>query len=112
MKQELKEIEDRILYKLSTSEEPVDDIEFIMTLESSKVKSDDIKQKVQASEMTQQDIDNTRALFVPVANRGQILFFCLSDLSNIDPMYQYSLEWFISIFINSMVDTEKTSSQR
>lgn len=44
MKQELKEIEDRILYKLSTSEgSPVDDIEFIITLEASKVKSEDIK---------------------------------------------------------------------
>lgn len=44
MKQELKEIEDRILYKLSVSEgSPVDDIEFIITLEASKVKSEDIK---------------------------------------------------------------------
>lgn len=44
MKGELKEIEDRILYKLSTSEGYiVDDIEFIITLESSKVKSEDIK---------------------------------------------------------------------
>lgn len=44
MKQELKEIQDRILYKLSVSEgSPVDDIEFIITLEASKVKSEDIK---------------------------------------------------------------------
>lgn len=44
MKQELKEIQDRILHKLSVSEgSPVDDLEFIITLEASKVKSDDIK---------------------------------------------------------------------
>lgn len=44
MKQELKEIQDRILYKLSTSEgSPLDDLDFIITLEASKVKSDDIK---------------------------------------------------------------------
>ncbi|KAL3266451.1 hypothetical protein HHI36_010623 [Cryptolaemus montrouzieri] len=44
MKAELKEIEDRILYKLSTSEgSPLDDLDFIITLEASKVKSEDIK---------------------------------------------------------------------
>lgn len=44
MKQELVEIEDRILYKLSTSEgSPVDDIDLIQTLEASKLKSEEIK---------------------------------------------------------------------
>ncbi|KAJ8971587.1 hypothetical protein NQ317_002870 [Molorchus minor] len=108
MKHELKEIQDRILLKLSTSEgSPLDDLDFIITLEASKVKSEDIKNKVEAAEITQIDIDNTRALYIPVANRAQILFFCLADLSNMDPMYQYSLEWFISIFISSMSETEK-----
>lgn len=129
MKAELKEIEDRILYKLSISEgSPLDDLDFIITLEASKVKSEDIKvgwaecyfemvltfhsylqNKVESAEITQIDIDNTRALYIPVANRAQILFFCLADLSNVDPMYQYSLEWFISIFMNSMSVTEKSS---
>ena len=44
MKQELKEIEDKILHKLSASEgNPVDDVELIKTLEQSKVKSQEIK---------------------------------------------------------------------
>lgn len=47
MKHELKEIEDRILLKLSTSEgSPLDDLDFIITLEASKVKSEDIKVKL------------------------------------------------------------------
>ncbi|KAG5864490.1 hypothetical protein JTB14_015421 [Gonioctena quinquepunctata] len=109
MKHELKEIQDRILLKLSTSEiSPLDDLDFIITLEASKVKSEDIKNKVESAEITQIDIDNTRSLYIPVANRAQILFFCLADLSNVDPMYQYSLEWFISIFVSSMAETEKS----
>lgn len=68
-----------------------------------------LQNKVESAEITQIDIDNTRALYIPVANRAQILFFCLADLSNVDPMYQYSLEWFISIFMNSMSVTEKSS---
>ncbi|ENN79658.1 hypothetical protein YQE_03893, partial [Dendroctonus ponderosae] len=87
---------------------PLDDLDFIITLEASKVKSEDIKNKVETAEITQIDIDNTRALYIPVANRAQILFFCLADLSNVDPMYQYSLEWFINIFISTMAKTEKS----
>ncbi|XP_068082965.1 dynein axonemal heavy chain 1 [Anabrus simplex] len=109
MKRELKEIEDLILQRLSASEgSPVDDIELINTLEASKIKSEEIKVKVADAEKTQIDIDATRAEYIPVANRGQILFFCLVDLANIDPMYQYSLEWFTRIFVYSMANTEKT----
>lgn len=44
MKQELKEIEDKILVRLSTSQgSPVDDIDLIQTLEASKLKSQEIK---------------------------------------------------------------------
>lgn len=44
MKQELKEIEDKILHRLSSSEgSPVDDIDLIKVLEASKIKSQEIK---------------------------------------------------------------------
>ena len=43
MKSELKEIEDKILHKLSSSEgSPVDDVDLIKTLEASKIKSQEI----------------------------------------------------------------------
>ncbi|XP_025602682.2 dynein axonemal heavy chain 1-like [Athalia rosae] len=107
MKQDLKEIEDRILYRLTISEgSAVDDIDLIMTLEASKIKSEEIKEKVEKAEMTQAEIDTTRSTYIPVANRARILFFCLSDLQYVDTMYQYSLEWFINIFSSSMTATD------
>jgi dynein heavy chain len=27
------------------------------------------------------------------------LFFCINDLATIDPMYQYSLQWFTNLFV-------------
>ena len=52
MKQELKEIEDKILYRLSSSEgSPVDDVDLIATLEASKIKSHEIKVKVFRDQM-------------------------------------------------------------
>lgn len=43
MRNELKALEDTILEKLSTSENPVDDLELIAALEASKAKSTEIK---------------------------------------------------------------------
>jgi dynein heavy chain len=110
MKNELKELEDTILLRLSKSENPVDDIELINALEASKIKSTEIKAKVVVSEQTERDIDATRSEYVPVAINTQILFFCVSDLANIDPMYQYSLEWFTNIFLNSIQQASKADN--
>lgn len=60
-----------------------------------------------AAEKTEEDIDATRLQYVPVAVRTQILFFCVSDLSNVDPMYQYSLEWFLGIFMTGIANSER-----
>lgn len=44
MRKELLEIEDRILYRLTVSEgSAVDDMDLILTLEASKIKSEEIK---------------------------------------------------------------------
>ncbi|XP_076826201.1 dynein axonemal heavy chain 1-like isoform X3 [Clavelina lepadiformis] len=111
MKQELKDIEDQILYRLSASEgNPVDNVELIEVLEQSKVKAGEIKAKVVVAEQTERDIDVTRSQYIPVAVRTQILFFCVSDLANIDPMYQYSLEWFVGIFLNSIANAERADT--
>ncbi|XP_020606105.1 dynein heavy chain 1, axonemal-like [Orbicella faveolata] len=66
--------------------------------------------KVVIAEQTEKDIDETRSLYIPVAVRTQILFFCTYDLANIDPMYQYSLEWFIGIFLNSIANADASDN--
>uniref|UniRef100_A0A4W3IJM0 Dynein axonemal heavy chain 1 n=1 Tax=Callorhinchus milii TaxID=7868 RepID=A0A4W3IJM0_CALMI len=107
MKKELNDIEDQILNRLSSSEgNPVDDVELIKVLEASKVKAAEIK----VAEQTEKDIDTTRLQYVPVAVRTQILFFCVSDLANVDPMYQYSLEWFLNIFMSGIANSEQADT--
>lgn len=51
-----------------------------------------------------------RMEYIPVAVRTQILFFCVSDLANVDPMYQYSLEWFLGIFLSGITNSERAGS--
>jgi len=54
MKKELKEIEDKILFRLSNSEgNPVDDVDLIKVLEASKIKSAEIKVREILSELLQ-----------------------------------------------------------
>eukprot|EP01135_Chromosphaera_perkinsii_P003004 Nk52_evm26s232 gene=Nk52_evmTU26s232 len=110
MQAELKEIEDKILNLLSAVEgSPVDDERLIATLEASKKTSEEIKAKVQIAEQTEKDIDVTRSKYIPVAVRTSLMFFCISDLANIDPMYQYSLPWFVNLFVNGINNADKST---
>ncbi|XJO76015.1 hypothetical protein BDV3_006595 [Batrachochytrium dendrobatidis] len=109
MKRELKEIEDKILYLLSSVQgSPVDDERLIETLGASKETSEEIQQKVAAAEQTEREIDTTRNKYVPVAVRTRILFFCITELASIDPMYQYSLNWFMNLFTSAISHSEKS----
>jgi dynein heavy chain len=46
--------------------------------------------------------------YQPVALRSSGLFFCISDLGNVDPMYQYSLDFFKSLFTNAIMNSERS----
>ena len=99
MKKELQNIEDMILKLLEESKGNVlDDVVLIETLAKAKQTSGEIKAKVEESEITEKQIDETREQYRPVAYRGSLLYFCISNLSTIDPMYQYSLQWFTRLF--------------
>jgi len=103
MRKELQDLEDQILFMLSNSTGNIlDDHKLIETLATSKVKSQEITAKVQEAEITEKQIDESRNKYRPVAYRGSILYFCISDLGTIDPMYQYSLQWYRSLFIQAI----------
>ena len=109
-KKQLKNIEDKILEVLSTSEGNIlEDETAIQILSSSKTLSEEISAKQEIAEETQKEIEQTRQGYLPVAEHSSILFFCISDLANIDPMYQYSLNWFINLYNNSIVNSDKST---
>jgi len=47
--------------------------------------------------------------YKPITIHSTILFFSIADLANIDPMYQYSLTWFINLFVLSIDHAERSS---
>ena len=79
----------------------------IAILSSSKKLSREIMEKQEITSKTEEEIDLTRNGYRPFANHSSILFFVISDLANIDPMYQYSLEYFMKLFKKRLEITEK-----
>ncbi|XP_063405511.1 dynein axonemal heavy chain 12-like isoform X3 [Mytilus trossulus] len=108
-KKQLKEIEDKILHTLSASEGNIlEDETAIQILDSSKILSDEISKKQKIAEETEQKIDASRMGYRPIAKHSSILFFSIADLPNIDPMYQYSLTWFVNLYVMSIHDSNKS----
>uniref|UniRef100_H2ZME5 AAA+ ATPase domain-containing protein n=1 Tax=Ciona savignyi TaxID=51511 RepID=H2ZME5_CIOSA len=104
-KRQLKTIEDKILKVLSSSEGNIlEDETAIQILSSSKTLSEEISAKQEIASQ----IDETRNGYKPVSVHSAVLFFCISDLANIEPMYQYSLTWFINLYLMSIQNSEKS----
>ena len=41
-----------------------------------------------------------------MAKHSAVLFFVIMDLANIDPMYQYSLSWFVNLYLQSIAGSK------
>lgn len=90
---------------MSSAEEIMDLLkndDLIDILDDSKKVGAEIAEQKKISEVAEKQIDETRETFRRVAFRASLLFFCIVDLSSIDPMYQYSLQWFQRLFSSAV----------
>lgn len=107
-----KELEDKILNQIAgASSNLLEDDELIHTLDESKAKYIQIERQLKEMEANLKSINAVRDHFKPVAKRVARYFFCLSDMSNIDPMYQYSLKWYVMIFQRALESSEPGDKQ-
>lgn len=80
---QLKEIEDKILHILSSSEGNIlEDETAIQVLSSSKVLSNEIQEKQAVAEVTEKSIDAARLEYTPIATHSTVLFFCIGEKHN------------------------------
>ncbi|CAG9329916.1 unnamed protein product [Blepharisma stoltei] len=99
----LQEIEDQILKMLQSAGDTIlDDENLINQLTVSKDTAEEIEKKLQTSRTNEQRILEFQSNYRPVADLSSVLYFCVSDMVNIDPMYFFSLEWFSSLFVRSI----------
>jgi dynein heavy chain len=100
-----KEIEKEILDLLnqtssnkSDNASILDNVELINKLRQSKESSKSIEESLISQIETEKLIESKRSFYKTVATHVAQLFFTVSDLSNIEPVYQYSLKSYKDIF--------------
>eukprot|EP01083_Nonionella_stella_P177342 623003_1 len=109
-KKKLLDLENSILDKLSAAKGSLlDDTQLIDTLQQSKETSIKVSESLRISQETEKNIDAARENYRPAAIRSSILYFVLTDLSKIDPMYQFSLESYVELFKKSIVNSRQSN---
>ncbi|KAK7827526.1 hypothetical protein U0070_026732 [Myodes glareolus] len=109
-KRKLKELEDEILRLLNEATGSLlDDVQLVNTLQTSKITATEVTEQLETSETTEINIDLAREAYRPCAQRASVLFFVLNDMGRIDPMYQFSLDAYISLFILSIDKSHRSN---
>lgn len=105
----LKKCEASLLQDLSDSESQGNILEnqkLILNLKDTKNTAKEVSISLQNSAITKAEIDQSRNNYKPVAKRGSILYFAIAVLRLINPMYEYSLSAFQTIFKRSMIEAK------
>ncbi|XP_030637015.1 dynein heavy chain 11, axonemal [Chanos chanos] len=103
---ELKRLEDELLGGLAAAEGNfLGDVVLVERLENTKSTASLIHCKVVEARENEAKINEARELYRPVAQRASLLYFIIKDLHHINPMYQYSLKAFNTVFLRAMERT-------
>ena len=102
-RKQIVDLQDEILRLLSEVKGSLlDDADLLVTLEKSKITSEEVTKQISEAEEVEVTIDASREQYRPGANLASILYFVLADLTLVDPMYQFSLDSYSQLFSTSI----------
>ncbi|TDH68981.1 hypothetical protein CCR75_000940 [Bremia lactucae] len=94
----LRELEDSLLQQINNVQGNIlDDDRVINALESMKAEAAQISQQVAETETTMAIVEKATSRYRPLAKASSRLFFALDNLSAVHFLYQYSLDFFLSL---------------
>ena len=76
----------------------LDDQDLIDVLKKSKETSTDISIRLKRNEETEKNLNLARQRYSAIATRASILYFSVQNLTELNIMYQFSLNWFYNVF--------------
>ncbi|XP_060638089.2 dynein axonemal heavy chain 11 [Anolis sagrei] len=100
---QLKALEDDLLFRLSAAEGSfLGDTELVEKLETTKSTAAEIELKAMEAKENEVHINEAREHYRPAAARASLLYFVINDLSKVNPIYQFSLKAFNTVFHKAM----------
>ncbi len=104
----LKALEDDLLFRLANSTgNLLDDTALIEVLQVTKTTSAEVKEKLANAADAERRIGVAREEYRPVATRGSLLYFLITDMAAINVMYQVSLQQFLELFDYAIAHSDR-----
>lgn len=85
----------------------LDNSALIDVLANTKKMVEEVSEKLAVSSETEKKINIAREEYRPVAKRGSVLYFLMSEINLINHMYHTSLAQFMTLFDNSIKLSER-----